>query len=424
MNVLLIGHACGPGLGSEPGFTWNWAQFLSITHRVWVIAYPEHRIQVEAYLAQHPNPNLCFVWVTTKHFLDRWKPERGERGIRIHYMCWLPEAYKRAAELCREVAIDVAHHVSLGTVGAPPPLWRLPVPKFWGPIGGGQTTPPPYLSFFGRQHWAERIRTARVKLLQLSRKLRVTARSCSVIFATNRDTADLLNRAGATGVRMLLDCGLPPAYGPACLPSSLSRPRDFTLLWAGRLEHRKGLALALQALAKVKHTPVKLLIAGRGPQQEQLESLTRELGLAEQVRFLGSVPYDQMPGLFESTSAFLFTSLRDSFGSVVLEAMAHGLPVITLDHQGVGTFVPDTAAVKVAVSNPEQTIAALASAIEEMAASPGVVQSMRLAAWSFAREHTWDRRAERMSKAYEEVVAAGRGSVPANVPADPDRTLR
>src|SRR5450755_3012022 len=174
MNILLIGHACGPGLGSEPGNTWNWAQFLSIKHRVWVITYPEHKTDVEAYLAQNPNPNLCFVWVTTNHPLDRWSPERGERGIRIHYMFWLSEAYKRAVVLCSNIAMDVAHHISWGTIGAPPPLWRLPVPALWGPIGGGQTTPPQYLSFFGKQHWAERIRTVRVKALRLSRKLRVT----------------------------------------------------------------------------------------------------------------------------------------------------------------------------------------------------------------------------------------------------------
>jgi glycosyltransferase involved in cell wall biosynthesis len=413
MNILLIGHACGPGLGSEPGFTWNWAQFLSITHQVWVIAHPQHRIQVEAYLAQNPNPNLHFVWVTTNHPLGRWNPERGERGIRIHYMFWLPEAYKRAVELCSQVTMDLAHHVSWGTIGAPPPLWRLPIPALWGPIGGGQTTPPRLLSFFGSQHWAERIRTVRVKALRLSRKLRVTARGCQVIFATNQETADLLKRAGATRVRMLLDCGLPPAYVSAALPKAFSSQPEFTLLWAGRLEYRKGLALGLQALARVKGVPVKLLVAGRGPQQEELESLTRQLGLAERVEFLGSVPYDRMPELFQSASAFLFTSLRDSFGSVVLEAMAHGLPVVTLDHQGVGTFVPDTAAIKVTVSNPGQTIEALAAAIRDLAVSPPVrIEAMRSAAWNFAREQTWDRRVARMNQVYEDVVAAAREAIP------------
>lgn len=406
MNVLLIGHACGPGLGSEPGGTWNWAQALSIAHRVWVIAHPQHRSRVELHLSENPNPNLTFIWVTTKHVLDRWNPERGEGGIRVHYMLWLPRAYDSALELCRTVGIDVAHHVSWGTIGAPPPLTQLPVPTVWGPIGGGQTTPTQYLALFGRQQWAERLRTLRVKALQLSRKLRTVARGCQVIFATNRETRDLLKQAGATSVRLLLDCGLTEASIPASLPKLLSSRQEFTLLWAGRLEARKGLALGLEAMAKVAQSGVKLRIAGDGPEREELESLAQRLGLGDRVEFLGRVPFDRMPGLFQSSSAFLFTSLRDSFGSVVLEAMANGLPVVTLDHQGVGTFLPASAAIKVPISSPTETAQLLAAAIADLAASPEVVKTMRNAAWNFAKEHTWECRAARITEIYASVVCA------------------
>jgi glycosyltransferase involved in cell wall biosynthesis len=405
MKVLLIGHACGPGLGSEPGFTWNWAQFLSVKHRVWVVAYPEHRASVEAHLAQNPNTNLRFVWVTSSHPLDRWKPENGERGIRIHYMFWLSKAYKRAAEVCHAEGIDLAHHISWGTVGAPPPFWRLPVPAIWGPIGGGQTTPAPFLPLFGPRRWAELVRTVRVKALLLSRKLRVTARDCSVVFATNPDTLNLLKRVGVTRVRLLIDCALAPSYVPDHLAPSAGAPHEFTLLWAGRLEYRKGLSLGLEALGRIGDSRVRLLVAGRGPQRGELEALAQKLGLAGRVTFLGGVPYQEMGELFKSASAFLFTSLRDSFGSVVLEAMAHGLPVVALNHQGIGSFVPDAASVKVPVTNPKQTIAALAEGIERLAGSPDRLQGMRSAAWNFAREQTWDRRAARMSELYAELIA-------------------
>lgn len=79
MNILLIGHACSPGLGSEPGFTWNWAQQLSIHHPVWVVAHPQFRS-----------------------------------------LLWLPEAYRVGQQLVLQHSIDIAHHVSWGTLGAPP----------------------------------------------------------------------------------------------------------------------------------------------------------------------------------------------------------------------------------------------------------------------------------------------------------------
>ncbi len=403
MNVLLIGHSCGPELGSEPGNTWNWAQELSKTNRVWVIAYPEHRARVAAHLERYPNPNLEFVWVLRGHRFDRWKPGKGERGIRIHYVFWLAEAYRRAEELCSSIAIDIVHHVSWGTAGAPPPLWRIPVPVLWGPVGGGQATPKAYLRLFGRQRWMETARNARIRVLRFSRNLRRAAQQAGVVFATNEETAKLLKQVGAPRVEFLLDCGLPVAMVPANEPERMSTAL-FTVLWAGRLEHRKGLALVLQALARQPQLPMRLLVAGSGPQENEFRALSERLAVNGRVHFLGAVPYSEMAGLFRSSSAFLFSSLRDSFGSVVLEAMAYGLPVVTLDHQGVGTFVPAAAGIKIPVSTPDQTIGLLADALHVLCHSPESRTSMGRAAWMFAREQTWDRRAKRMIEIYENLL--------------------
>jgi glycosyltransferase involved in cell wall biosynthesis len=224
-------------------------------------------------------------------------------------------------------------------------------------------------------------------------------------FATNFETLTLLERAGATSARILLDCGLVPSDVPARLPPS-PQSSEFILLWAGRLEYRKGLALGLDALAKATNVNVRLVVAGSGPQQRDLELLTRKHGLSERVKFMGRVPHERMPELFASASAFLFTSLRDSFGSVVLEAMAFGLPILALNHQGIAALVPDAACMKVPVTNPAETIGALAASMDVLAASSDIVEKMRSAAWNFAKEQTWDRRAAYMSEVYEEIVGA------------------
>jgi glycosyltransferase involved in cell wall biosynthesis len=111
-----------------------------------------------------------------------------------------------------------------------------------------------------------------------------------------------------------------------------------------------------------------------------------------------------MQSVFQSAHAFLFTSLRDSGGSVVLEAMAQGLPIVTLNHQGVQTFVPDNAGIKVPVTTPRETIQSLADAIDELSGSESRRHRMQVASWNVAKDHTWDRRAERMTRIYEEVV--------------------
>jgi glycosyltransferase involved in cell wall biosynthesis len=405
MNVLLLGHACGPGMGSEPGNTWNWALYLSHRHQVCVLTHPQHRSKIDTFLKENPNPNLRFVWVTVSSPIDTWNPAESERGIRVHYLIWLSEAYKVALQLCSEIAFDIAHHVSWATINAPPPLWLLPVPMVWGPVGGGQSAPFAFLPYFGWRTWRELLRTFRVRAMPFLPKLHKALAASRLTFVVNSDTERLLKRAGGTRLQQFLDCGLPPEYVPAGSPSPGSLDR-FVLLWAGRLEPHKALVLAVHALSKVRDLPVDLVVAGTGPLRARLEKLVNRLQLKDRVQFLGFVPYEKMPALFGSSNAFLFTSLRDSFGAVVLEAMAHGLPIVTLDHQGVGTFVPAAAGVKVPVTVPEETIECLARGIRRLASSQTLCRAMGTAAWQFAKEQTWDRRTERMGEIYEDIVSA------------------
>src|SRR3546814_13541917 len=76
LRILLVGHACAPDLGSEPGFTWNWAWHLSERHDVWVIAHPAHRPAVEAALARAPERHVHMAWLGRPRWWALGRPER------------------------------------------------------------------------------------------------------------------------------------------------------------------------------------------------------------------------------------------------------------------------------------------------------------------------------------------------------------
>ena len=188
-------------------------------------------------------------------------------------------------------------------------------------------------------------------------------------------------------------------------PAPAKRDRPFILLWVGRMERRKALPLALEALAQNQDLNTKLLIAGDGEMRTEWEQYARRLRLVNRVEFLGHVRWNEMARLYENADALIFTSLRDSFGTQVLEAMGHGLPILTLNHQGVGTFVPQDAGIKVPVTFPEQTLAGLAEGIRRLALFPEERSKMGEAALAYAKTQTWEKRAECMSKLYEEVLS-------------------
>jgi glycosyltransferase involved in cell wall biosynthesis len=407
MKVCIIGHACSPVLGSEPGNTWNWAWHLASKHSVWVIAYPQYRGDVEAFLAVNPGRDIRFIWSAPPPAIDPWRPSRSDRLLQLHYFLWLRYAYRAAVRLDREVGIDLCHHVSLNTISAPPPFWLLPMLTVWGPVGGGQQAPPAFRNYYGAEWKNQALRDLRLRLMPHVPVLRKAVRAVSMVLATNRETEALLRDGGAREVRLFLDCGSPDSVADIRyeLPE---QPQYLTLLWAGRLEKRKALSIALEAISLKPTMRVKLLIAGDGPARAEWEELARGLGLGSRVRFLGKVPFHEMQSLFRQSDAFLFTSLCDSSGSVVLEAMSYGLPVITLDHQGIGAFAPEDAAIKVPVTTPAETVGAFADAIVAIFMSPERRRQLGLGSRRYALSQTWAHRAEQMSCWYEELAVAHR----------------
>lgn len=408
MKVLLIGHVCSPHSGSESGGTWNWAWQLSRNHNVWVVAHPHDRPNIERFFAQCPNPRLAFHWVSIPRWIDPLDPRGSGRGLKFHYWIWLRLAYAKAIMLHKEIGFDIVHHLCWGSVSASSPFWKLPVPFLWGPLGGAQKAPASFRRYFGSAWNREVLRSVRLRAVRFSPFLRKTARASRVALATNHETADLLKLLGARDVRLWLDSGIPADF---IRNTKISKANGdtFTLLWVGRMLPRKALPLALEAFAEARDVRARLVIAGDGEMRQTWEKCAKALHLENNVEFLGAVPWSEMPSLYRSADAFLFTSLRDSYGMQVLEAMGHGLPILTLDHQGVGTFVPPDAGIKVPVTNPRETVRGIVSAIRELALDPQIRRSLGDAGRAFAETQTWERRAERMSKLYEEVLSA-RGS--------------
>ncbi len=402
MKILLVGHACNPCWGSEPAFTWNWAWHLSQNHQVWVLTHPWGKDRIEEFLEARPNPKLHFIWVKLPGRLA-WDPAIHTHVSSWRYILWQRAALRQAQQLQRQVRFNIVHHVSWGTVSEPPLLWHLPTPFVWGPVGGGQVAPSVLRSYLGEAKRAELFREVRMRLVSLRPALRKTARKSAMILATNHETAQMLERAGARHVRLFLDTGIGQQFLPPEVPQRVPG-KQVTLLWAGRLQPRKCLPLLLDALAQCQDLSVRLLVAGKGAKRGEWEAMSQRLGLNNRVSFLGHIDYSRMPELYRSADVFIFTSLRDAFGSQVLEAMASGLPIIALDHQGVRAFIPDTAGVKVPIASPQETVSRLASAIRLMVSSPQLRIQKGQAAWEFARAQTWTKRAEQMGHWYEQIV--------------------
>jgi len=113
------------------------------------------------------------------------------------------------------------------------------------------------------------------------------------------------------------------------------------LISVGRLAPEKNWETLLRAFAKVypEHQDLRLMLIGDGPARESLQTLASELGIAEHVTFMGSLPFEEVPAYLKAADVFSFASITETQGLVTIEAMAAGLPVVAVDGSGTRDIV-------------------------------------------------------------------------------------
>jgi phosphatidylinositol alpha-mannosyltransferase len=161
-----------------------------------------------------------------------------------------------------------------------------------------------------------------------------------------------------------------------------------TVLFVGRMEQRKGLPILLAAYAELRRrrTDCRLVIVGDGPMRWAYERQCEANGVPD-VTFLGHLPGDVLPRVYAGADIFCSPATgRESFGIVLLEAMASGVPVVASAIPGFSQVVePGGDGLLVAPGKPE----GFTRALETLIADPGLRQSMARRGIEKARRYDW-----------------------------------
>ena len=173
------------------------------------------------------------------------------------------------------------------------------------------------------------------------------------------------------------------------------------ILFVGRLERRKGFEFLLRAFAHVQAVipDTRLVVVGAFSREHQApyQNLSRELGL-KHVQFVGPVSDDELPRYYRSCHLFCAPSIGfESFGLVLLEAMAAGAPVIAANIRGYRTLLTSE---QVGVLVPPKNITALAKAIIQLLQNPARREAIAQQGKIHSRAYNWSQIAERVLHYY------------------------
>ncbi|MDD5558816.1 glycosyltransferase [Candidatus Methylomirabilis sp.] len=175
------------------------------------------------------------------------------------------------------------------------------------------------------------------------------ANRADLVIAPTSGVQERLRRHGVTVPIEVIPTGIEPPEeskeSKAQIRRRLGVPEDNgpVLLYVGRLAREKNLGLLLRAIhAAVRVVPnLTLLVVGEGDDERSLQRLAAHLEIADRVHFVGPVPHQTVGCWYQAADLFVFPSVSETQGLVVLEAMAHGLPVLAVRSVGTSDFIID-----------------------------------------------------------------------------------
>lgn len=177
-------------------------------------------------------------------------------------------------------------------------------------------------------------------------------------------------------------------------------------LVAGRMIYRKGLDFLLDALMRIPESmDYQVRVVGDGPELEHLRTrCNSHSSLAKHVYFTGAVPYTEMEKEYAVANAFIMPSLRETTGTVLLEAISKGIPVITINKFGGATLLDENTGWLYEGSDKESFIENLKTAIVECIMNPSERIRRGKNAYKKAENYTWQKKYIKYQKIYEELL--------------------
>jgi glycosyltransferase involved in cell wall biosynthesis len=239
--------------------------------------------------------------------------------------------------------------------------------------------------------------------LKGSRRVRQAWNSAAAVLAASREAARNLRDAFGEAPPVCLETGLAPRAGASRRGRRDGEP--LRILWSGRLRPWKGLSLLLKALAALPpDCNYHLRILGEGPAERRWRRVAEKLGVSHRVEWVGWPEYSGQLPHYDWADVFAFTSLRDTSGTGLLEALAAGAPIIGVDHQGAADIMSESCAIRVPVSTPAATIAGFREAVLRLSADDQLLERLSCGALQRATDFHWDKHWEFMRCVYERAL--------------------
>jgi glycogen synthase len=228
-----------------------------------------------------------------------------------------------------------------------------------------------------------------------------TVRRADAVVVLTQRTAAALRADGVPAERIrVIPSGFEPALFAAAPDDALpgvGRPR---VGYLGRLAPQKRVDLLVRAFTRMR-TPARLVIVGDGRDRAAVRRLVAGSPAADRITLAGFVPHAAVPAVLSSLDVLVLPSEYEELGSVLVEAMAAGLPVVATRVDGIPEVVSDG---ETGVLVPPGDVDALAAALDRVAGDAGLRARLAACARRRAGRYAWPVLAEQVAEVYDDIL--------------------
>lgn len=358
-NVLISAFNCSPYAGSEQYLGWSSAvATANYGYRTYVLTIDKTEQEIEKWFEEHDDTrlkdDLSFVYVSIPNTL--WKI-KGRIGMLVRYRYFQKQCVILGKELEKKIEFYYCHHVSWASFVQKIELYKLNAPLIIGPVGGGEKTPQSVEKGFEKKdRLKECVRNLVAKMATHSNWFNSCCKKATVIFVTTEETKKLIPCKYSE--KVVVNQAISISADEISLKVSDRKNHEpLKVLMAGRSLYWKGFDFAIKAVGELigEGKNIELHYYGSGPELDKLQKLANLIG-GGQIVFHGNVKREELQKAYGEMHVCLNTSFHDSGCLVVLEAMAHGLPIICINAGGPGVLTDTTNAFKVDASSSEEIV--------------------------------------------------------------------
>lgn len=407
MKVIVLAELCNPDWPSLPSFSYALAKALSRHCEITLVTHIRNKESLSN--TQHElNVETIFIdnekYAGTLHRVTQKLEKFGLGGYMTYtgfnafpYIMFERMAFKHLKKRMAQGEFDVAIRISPVSPVIPSPFAKFAsIPFILGPINGGLRWHPAFEDVIEKEgEWIRHFRW----IYRFFPYYRSTYSCAAKILASFSHALGDIPKQDHHKVEFFDELGV---YTDQFVRSEQTLENGkMTFVSVGRLVPLKCVDVLIQAFVQSKSLQERavLRIVGDGPERPRLEQMVKENQLEACISFEGWLSQAEVSSILSKSNVFVFPTIREAGGNVVLEAMSCGLPCIVPRFGGPSELVDDDTGLIVPLTSKNQLTEDFKASMENFLSDPALLQSMSDAAYLKAKNFfDWDKKGERLSQ--------------------------